>query len=73
MRNTKSETYQSYRREFKRLRHEGCILCYPEDEEMKPGQLAEMIACDKKATYMRDTFYNEKGGPEQINFHRIIL
>lgn len=72
MGNSYYETYQSYRREFRRLKAEGCVLCYPGFSEIKPKKLAEMMAYDTAATYMRDVCRDE-GGPVRISFNRIEL
>ncbi len=65
------ELYLSYRREFRRLHGEGCLLCYPENEEIAPEELARRIVCDPGATYMRDPCYSEKGGLVRVCFQRV--
>ena len=71
MNDSPKNLYQSYCREFRRLRRNGCLLCYPENEEIAPERLAEMIACDPQATYMRDPCYSEEGGLIRICFQRV--
>ncbi|MCI1722330.1 MAG: hypothetical protein LKM35_05290 [Lachnospiraceae bacterium] len=73
MGNSEHEKFKSYRREFKKLRADGCILCYPESSEVKPKKLAEMMAYDTAATYMRDVCRDDKGGLVRITFSRIEL
>lgn len=68
-----SRDYKSYRREFRALRESGCELYYPEGVRIKPADLAETIAGDPGATYMRDTVYDRKGRAKSISFVRIGL
>lgn len=53
-------------------KQKGCVLCYPGFSEIKPKKLAEMMAYDTAATYMRDVCRDE-GGPVRISFNRIEL
>ncbi|MCH4038727.1 MAG: hypothetical protein LKG48_05625 [Lachnospiraceae bacterium] len=65
--------YRQYRRELQSLRDGGCRLYYPGDREITPKQMAETMATDQGATYMRDTVYDQKGRPVGIHFQRINL
>ena len=65
--------YKAYFKEFKRLRKEGCRFYYPDGPEVSPKFLAEKIAYDTGATYMRDHDYDREGKVMRISFTRIAL
>ncbi|MBP3877085.1 MAG: hypothetical protein J6E44_03910 [Lachnospiraceae bacterium] len=73
MSKSQSRSYKSFRREFKALHDSGCRLFYPENREIRPADLAETIAKDPDATYMRDEVYDRKGRMIKVHFTRIEI
>ncbi len=73
MTNKIKKAYQSYRKEFRMLRENGCRLYCPEDVEVSPDRLARTISRDLHATYMRDMICDGEGRPVRINFMRVNL
>ena len=67
----KKETYRQYLKEFKAMSRSGTRLYYPYDEEISPRYLAEHMACDTGATYMRDMELTDEGKVIGVHFTRI--
>ena len=65
--------YKAYFKEFRYLKEEGCRFYYPDGVEVSPKFLAEKIAYDTNATYMRDPIYDQEGKVMRISFTRIAL
>ena len=66
-------SYKSFRREFRMLRAGDCRLYYPGEREIRPRELAETIAGDPDATYMRDAVYDRKGRLVKVHFTRVVI
>ncbi|MDO4804412.1 MAG: hypothetical protein Q4A32_06295 [Lachnospiraceae bacterium] len=65
--------YKAYFKEFRHLREEGCRFYYPDGTEVSPKFLAEKIAYDTDATYMRDHIYDQERKVMRISFTRIAI
>ena len=65
--------YKTYYKEFRKLKQKGCRFYYPDGKEVSPKFLAEKIAYDTDATYMRDHIYDRKGKVMRISFTRVSL
>ncbi len=65
------EMFRSYLREFRALRKEGAKLFYPGEQECSPRYLAEEMAYDSGATYMRDAQCTKEGKVVSVHFCRI--
>ena len=65
--------YKAFFKEFRHLQEEGCRFYYPDGTEVSPKYLAEKIAYDTKATYMRDHTYDRKRKVMRISFTRVAL
>ncbi|HUM83004.1 MAG TPA: hypothetical protein PLN48_04415 [Lachnospiraceae bacterium] len=70
---TKRQSFKSYYKEFRGLKESGCRLFYPEGNETTPKCLAETMAYDTAATYMRDNLYDQEGRVKKVSFMRIGL
>ncbi|MDO4614200.1 MAG: hypothetical protein Q4B15_01060 [Lachnospiraceae bacterium] len=69
----KAKAYRSYLKEFRNLREDGCELIYPTGEVIEPKRLAETMAEDSSATYMRDYEFNREGRVIRVTFTRVRL
>ena len=65
--------YKAYFKEFRHLEKEGCRFYYPDGTEVSPKFLAEKIAYDTAATYMRDHTYDRERKVMRISFTRVEL
>ena len=59
--------------ELKKYQQQGTKLYYPYDVERSPRKIAEAIAYDTDATYMRDIEFGKEGKVKAIRFNRIDL
>lgn len=65
--------FKAYLKELRAYENEGVRLYYPYDEECSPRFLAETMAKDPGATYMRDLVESEEGKVIKVHFNRILL
>ena len=65
--------FKAYLKEMRAYENEGVRLYYPYDEECSPRFLAETMAKDPGATYMRDLEESEEGKVISVRFNRILL
>ena len=70
---TGRKRYKAYFKEFRHLKEEGCRFYYPDGREVSPRYLAEKIAYDTNATYMRDHHYDQKRKVMRISFTRVVI
>ena len=73
MNSDRRRSYDAYYKEFCSLWESGCRLYYQDGYETSPRRLAETMALDTHATYMRDQIYDAEGRLCRIDFMRIGL
>ena len=71
MENPTKKLYLRYLKEFQMYAQQGIKLYYPYDRECSPSRLAERMAADRYATYMRDVERSEEGGVVGVHFNRL--
>ena len=71
MENYTRKLYQGYLEEFQTFAEQGVKLYYPYDRECTPVRLAERMAADRYATYMRDVVRSEEGSVIGVHFNRL--
>jgi len=71
--NNPRRIFKAYLKELRAYESEGVKLYYPYNEECSPRFLAETMAGDPGATYMRDLEESEEGKVIRVHFNRILL